>query len=62
MFPNLRVEANKEKPRRNSFNLSLNGAELWDGHKMGPPRALKFDILIGTNLHEAISKAGTKKG
>ena len=56
MFPNVKVEANASKPRRQSFNVTLNGNLLWDG-KMGPPRAKKFDILLGTKLHDVILQA-----
>jgi hypothetical protein len=55
-FPNLTVEANSTKPRRNSFNLKLNDVTVWDGLTLGPPRALKFDILLGTRLHDEIIK------
>ena len=57
MFPNVKVEANASKPRRQSFNVTLNGNLLWDGKKMGPPRAKKFDILLGTKLHDVMLKA-----
>ena len=57
MFPNVKVEANASKPRRQSFNVTLNGNLLWDGKKMGPPRAKKFDILLGTKLHDVILQA-----
>lgn len=56
-FPNLTVKANSTKPRRNSFNLKLNDVTFWDGLALGPPRALKFDILFGTRLHDEIIKA-----
>uniref|UniRef100_A0A7M4EN52 Selenoprotein H n=2 Tax=Longirostres TaxID=1298654 RepID=A0A7M4EN52_CROPO len=44
---NLTVEINPEKPRRNSFEVSLvkedgSMVELWSGIKKGPPRKLKF--------------------
>ena len=28
--------------------------QVWDGKSLGPPRAKKFDILLGTTLHDAI--------
>eukprot|EP00945_MAST-04E_sp_MAST-4E-sp1_P003347 g3347.t1 len=59
-FPNLNVKANETKPRRQSFNLTLNGDEVWDGKSLGPPRAKKFDILLGTALHDAILMAHGK--
>uniref|UniRef100_A0A3P9L4K8 Selenoprotein H n=1 Tax=Oryzias latipes TaxID=8090 RepID=A0A3P9L4K8_ORYLA len=44
--PELTVVCNPEKPRRNSFEITLlNGAKeicLWTGIKKGPPRKLKF--------------------
>jgi hypothetical protein len=58
MFPNIKIEANTSKPRRQSFNVVLNGTVLWDGKIMGPPRAKKFDILLGTKLHDLILNAG----
>ena len=58
MFPNIKIEANMSKPRRQSFNLCLNGEVLWDGKNLGPPRAKKFDILLGTKLHDLILNAG----
>ena len=59
-FPNLTVEANSAKPRRNSFNLKLNDVTVWDGLALGPPRALKFDILLGTRLHDEILNANAE--
>uniref|UniRef100_A0A8D0HC68 Selenoprotein H n=1 Tax=Sphenodon punctatus TaxID=8508 RepID=A0A8D0HC68_SPHPU len=46
-FTDLTVEINPEKPRRNSFEVSLlkedgSKVELWSGIKKGPPRKLKF--------------------
>uniref|UniRef100_A0A8C6VF62 Selenoprotein H n=1 Tax=Naja naja TaxID=35670 RepID=A0A8C6VF62_NAJNA len=46
-FPDIRVEVNLEKPRRNSFEVVLlkkdgTKIELWSGLKKGPPRKLKF--------------------
>uniref|UniRef100_A0A3P9JNI1 Selenoprotein H n=1 Tax=Oryzias latipes TaxID=8090 RepID=A0A3P9JNI1_ORYLA len=44
--PELMVVCNPEKPRRNSFEITLlDGAKetsLWTGIKKGPPRKLKF--------------------
>uniref|UniRef100_A0A3B3I7K2 Selenoprotein H n=1 Tax=Oryzias latipes TaxID=8090 RepID=A0A3B3I7K2_ORYLA len=44
--PELTVVCNPEKPRRNSFEITLlDGAKetsLWTGIKKGPPRKLKF--------------------
>ena len=54
MFPNIKVEANATKPRRQAFNVTLNGELLWDGKALGPPRAKKFEILLGKNLHDTI--------
>lgn len=44
---NLAVDINPEKPRRNSFEVSLvkedgSTVELWSGIGKGPPRKLKF--------------------
>lgn len=61
MFPNLELQVNHDKPRRNAFNLTLNGVEVWNGHPMGPPRALKFDILVGTRLHDEIVKSDAQQ-
>lgn len=46
-YPELQVEMNPTKPRRNSFEITLvkeSGEEmlLWSGIKKGPPRKLKF--------------------
>ncbi|KAJ7344182.1 hypothetical protein JRQ81_000132 [Phrynocephalus forsythii] len=46
-FPNILVEMNPKKPRRNSFEVVLlkedgTQVELWSGLKKGPPRKLKF--------------------
>ncbi|NWZ20564.1 SELH protein, partial [Asarcornis scutulata] len=43
----LAVDINPEKPRRNSFEVSLvkedgSTVELWSGIGKGPPRKLKF--------------------
>lgn len=59
MFPGVEMVVNEEKPRRQSFNLTLDGKLLWDGHKMGPPRALKFDVLLDDTLHALVM--GKKK-
>lgn len=59
MFPNATMEANRTKPRKNAFNLRLDDVTVWDGHALGPPRALKFDILIGLRLHEEVLKASS---
>uniref|UniRef100_A0A3Q3AIJ8 Selenoprotein H n=1 Tax=Kryptolebias marmoratus TaxID=37003 RepID=A0A3Q3AIJ8_KRYMA len=42
--PTLTVVLNPEKPRRNSFEITLLDGEttLWTGIKKGPPRKLKF--------------------
>uniref|UniRef100_A0A3Q2PL75 Selenoprotein H n=1 Tax=Fundulus heteroclitus TaxID=8078 RepID=A0A3Q2PL75_FUNHE len=42
--PGLTVVLNPEKPRRNSFEVTLLDGEisLWTGIKKGPPRKLKF--------------------
>lgn len=44
--PGLTVVLNPEKPRRNSFEITLvdgeKETELWTGIKKGPPRKLKF--------------------
>uniref|UniRef100_A0A3Q3W653 Selenoprotein H n=1 Tax=Mola mola TaxID=94237 RepID=A0A3Q3W653_MOLML len=42
--PALTVVLNPEKPRRNSFEVTLLDGEtsLWTGIKKGPPRKLKF--------------------
>lgn len=53
MFPHIKLEV-LSKRRRNSFNLTYGDKTVWDGHSMGPPRALKFDILLGTKLHDLI--------
>ncbi|CAG5990663.1 unnamed protein product [Menidia menidia] len=51
--PGLTVVLNPEKPRRNSFEITLldGGTEtcLWTGIKKGPPRKLKFpeaDVVV----------------
>uniref|UniRef100_A0A667XVU7 Selenoprotein H n=1 Tax=Myripristis murdjan TaxID=586833 RepID=A0A667XVU7_9TELE len=41
--PDLTVVLNPEKPRRNSFEITLvDETTLWTGIKKGPPRKLKF--------------------
>uniref|UniRef100_A0A096MAH6 Selenoprotein H n=2 Tax=Poecilia formosa TaxID=48698 RepID=A0A096MAH6_POEFO len=58
--PGLTVVLNPEKPRRNSFEVTLldGGKEtsLWTGIKKGPPRKLKFpqpDSVVAA-LQEAL--------
>uniref|UniRef100_A0A3P9PX39 Selenoprotein H n=1 Tax=Poecilia reticulata TaxID=8081 RepID=A0A3P9PX39_POERE len=56
--PGLTVVLNPEKPRRNSFEITLLDGEtsLWTGIKKGPPRKLKFpqpDSVVAA-LHEAL--------
>uniref|UniRef100_A0A8D3BBS4 Selenoprotein H n=1 Tax=Scophthalmus maximus TaxID=52904 RepID=A0A8D3BBS4_SCOMX len=56
--PGLTVILNPEKPRRNSFEITLLDGEtsLWTGIKKGPPRKLKFpqpDVVV-TALQEAL--------
>jgi len=60
VHPELKVILNPEKPRRNSFEITLmdGGKEitLWTGIKKGPPRKLKFpepDVVV-TALEEAL--------
>eukprot|EP00434_Breviolum_minutum_P037477 symbB.v1.2.033230.t2/scaffold4101.1/size44675/2 len=51
MFPAADV---KVVNKRNAFDVQLNGTSVWDGSAMGPPRALKFEILEGTTLHDRV--------
>uniref|UniRef100_A0A673A4Y8 Selenoprotein H n=1 Tax=Sphaeramia orbicularis TaxID=375764 RepID=A0A673A4Y8_9TELE len=56
--PDLTVVLNPEKPRRNSFEITLLDGEtsLWTGIKKGPPRKLKFpepDVVVAA-LQEAL--------
>ncbi|KAF3838453.1 hypothetical protein F7725_010221 [Dissostichus mawsoni] len=58
--PDLTVVSNPEKPRRNSFEITLQdgGKEtsLWTGIKKGPPRKLKFpepDVVVAA-LQDAL--------
>uniref|UniRef100_A0A3Q0RDV9 Selenoprotein H n=1 Tax=Amphilophus citrinellus TaxID=61819 RepID=A0A3Q0RDV9_AMPCI len=56
--PELTVVLNPEKPRRNSFEITLLDGEtsLWTGIKKGPPRKLKFpqsDVIVAA-LQEAL--------
>uniref|UniRef100_A0A3B5Q5U3 Selenoprotein H n=2 Tax=Xiphophorus TaxID=8082 RepID=A0A3B5Q5U3_XIPMA len=56
--PGLTVVLNPEKPRRNSFEITLLDGEtsLWTGIKKGPPRKLKFpqpDSVVAA-LQEAL--------
>uniref|UniRef100_A0A8C2XQK2 Selenoprotein H n=1 Tax=Cyclopterus lumpus TaxID=8103 RepID=A0A8C2XQK2_CYCLU len=58
--PELIMVFNPEKPRRNSFEITLldGGKEtcLWTGIKKGPPRKLKFpqpDVVVAA-LQEAL--------
>uniref|UniRef100_A0A3Q1IC77 Selenoprotein H n=1 Tax=Anabas testudineus TaxID=64144 RepID=A0A3Q1IC77_ANATE len=56
--PGLTVVLNPEKPRRNSFEITLLDGEtsLWTGIKKGPPRKLKFpqpDVIVAA-LQEAL--------
>lgn len=56
-FPGAKVAvANK----RNAFDVVLDGKMVWDGSSMGPPRALKFNILEGTKLHDMVVAVGKK--
>uniref|UniRef100_A0A3Q2XUL7 Selenoprotein H n=1 Tax=Hippocampus comes TaxID=109280 RepID=A0A3Q2XUL7_HIPCM len=53
--PELTVVLNPEKPRRNSFEITLIEGEtpLWTGIKKGPPRKLKFpepDVVVSALL------------
>ncbi|KAL4641703.1 selenoprotein H, partial [Arapaima gigas] len=56
----VKVQINPEKPRRNSFEVTLfsEGKEvcLWSGIKKGPPRKLKFPdpAVIVSALQEAL--------
>ncbi|KAG5846168.1 hypothetical protein ANANG_G00146950 [Anguilla anguilla] len=58
--PDLRVLLNPQKPRRNSFEVTLlsEGKEvsLWSGIKKGPPRKLKFPepAVLLSALEEAL--------
>uniref|UniRef100_A0A3Q1ENW6 Selenoprotein H n=1 Tax=Acanthochromis polyacanthus TaxID=80966 RepID=A0A3Q1ENW6_9TELE len=56
--PDLTVVLNPEKPRRNSFEVTLLDGEtsLWTGIKKGPPRKLKFplpDVVVAA-LQDAL--------
>uniref|UniRef100_A0A668RM43 Selenoprotein H n=1 Tax=Oreochromis aureus TaxID=47969 RepID=A0A668RM43_OREAU len=56
--PELTVVLNPEKPRRNSFEITLQDGEtsLWTGIKKGPPRKLKFpqpEVVVSA-LQEAL--------
>lgn len=59
-FPDLTVVFNPEKPRRNSFEITLMDGDkeipLWTGIKKGPPRKLKFpepEVVVAA-LEEAL--------
>ncbi|KAI1888195.1 hypothetical protein AGOR_G00182520 [Albula goreensis] len=58
--PDLKVQLNPQKPRRNSFEITLLGGEkevsLWSGIKKGPPRKLKFPepTVVLSALEEAL--------
>lgn len=54
MFPKMEVE---KTTKRKSFNVSVNGEEVWDGLSKGPPRRLKFAILDKELLNEKITQA-----
>ena len=43
--------------RRNAFDVALDGRPVWAGLSKGPPRALKFAILDGRTLYDAIVAA-----
>ena len=47
--------------KRNAFDVSLNGSDVWAGSKMGPPRALKFEILQGSTLHDKMIKVAKEQ-
>uniref|UniRef100_A0A3B3S198 Selenoprotein H n=1 Tax=Paramormyrops kingsleyae TaxID=1676925 RepID=A0A3B3S198_9TELE len=59
-FSDLKVQLNPQKPRRNSFEVTLfvKGEEvcLWSGLKKGPPRKLKFPdpAVVVSALEEAL--------
>ncbi|KAJ8367006.1 hypothetical protein AAFF_G00333990 [Aldrovandia affinis] len=58
--PHLGVRLNPQKPRRNSFEVTLLGGakevSLWSGIKKGPPRKLKFPepAVVLSALEEAL--------
>uniref|UniRef100_A0A8C9UXK9 Selenoprotein H n=1 Tax=Scleropages formosus TaxID=113540 RepID=A0A8C9UXK9_SCLFO len=58
--PELKVQINPEKPRRNSFEVTLFGEGkevcLWSGIKKGPPRKLKFPdpAVVVSSLQEVL--------
>ncbi|KAG7275761.1 hypothetical protein CRUP_009864 [Coryphaenoides rupestris] len=58
--PDLTVVLNPEKPRRNSFEVTLVEGEkeslLWTGIKKGPPRKLKFPepSVVAEALEDAV--------
>uniref|UniRef100_A0A8C6KLK0 Selenoprotein H n=1 Tax=Nothobranchius furzeri TaxID=105023 RepID=A0A8C6KLK0_NOTFU len=58
--PGLSVVINPDKPRRNSFEISLLDGDketsLWSGIKKGPPRKMKFPQpeAVAAALQEAL--------
>jgi len=58
MFPGVKLNVNT---KRNAFDVVLNGKSVWDGSSMGPPRAMKFEILNGTKLHDKVVAAAKKR-
>jgi len=58
MFPGLTLTVTS---KRNAFDVILDGKTVWNGSALGPPRALKFDILEGTKLHDKVVAAAKTK-
>lgn len=54
LYPNVTVSVSN---KRQAFDLTYNGKLVWNGSSMGPPRALKFDILGTGALAAAMAKA-----
>ncbi|TPX44011.1 hypothetical protein SeMB42_g04470 [Synchytrium endobioticum] len=54
-FPNANVAINPSKPRPKSFDVIVNGKNVWSGFTKGPPRTEKFpdDETIVTLVKEA---------
>lgn len=47
VFPDVEVFINSEKPRKGTFNISVQIEDekpklIWDGHSKGPPRKNKW--------------------
>eukprot|EP00419_Tripos_fusus_P031411 CAMPEP_0172765456 /NCGR_PEP_ID=MMETSP1074-20121228/179305_1 /TAXON_ID=2916 /ORGANISM="Ceratium fusus, Strain PA161109" /LENGTH=60 /DNA_ID=CAMNT_0013600401 /DNA_START=99 /DNA_END=281 /DNA_ORIENTATION=+ len=58
MFPGLKLTVTN---KRNAFDVVMDGKTIWNGSALGPPRALKFEILESSKLHDKVVAAAKAK-